>query len=275
MLASELSKVPFSFTLHGPTEFFSPKAWRLDMKVAKAQFVICISHFSRSQAMIFSDPTHWNKFKIVHCGVKPELYRSTSHFTNPELNLLFVGRLIPLKGLRILFEAIAIARKRRPEINLTIIGDGSDRNWLEKEAAKLGGIELLGYLSQSDVAETLSNSDALILPSFAEGLPVVLMEALASECPVIASRVAGVEELVIDGITGLIVAPGDAQGLSEAIVSLASNPEHGIAMARAGRIRVERDFNIDLEAAWLLKVLKGQSGEALRPETTINGLDTR
>ena len=124
------------------------------------------------------------------------------------------------------------ARARAPEITLRIIGDGEDRAWVEAEAARIGGIEVLGYRSQDFVAEALGTSDVLVLPSFAEGVPVALMEAMASCRPVIATRVGGVQELVEDGVSGRIVAPGDVEALAEAITDLAADPERG---ARAPR----------------------------------------
>jgi glycosyltransferase involved in cell wall biosynthesis len=265
MLAAGLADIPFSLTLHGPAEFFAPEAWRLDEKIARARLVVCITHFARSQAMIFSDPTHWHKLRIVHCGVSPDRYDIGPPPDRPGLRLLFVGRLTQLKGLRVLFAALERLRGEHPDITLTVIGDGTDRAWAESEAHRIGGTRILGYRSQSDVAEALSEADVLVLPSFAEGLPVVFMEALAAGRPVIASRVAGVGELVEDGVTGRIVAPGDRDGLEAAIVSLAVDPEGRAAMGRAGQARVREGFDSDLEAAWLLQLFTRKGGDALRP----------
>ncbi len=266
MLASALSGIPYSFTLHGPDIFYEPYHWRLDEKIARASFVACISHFCRSQAMLFSDPGHWDKLHIVHCGVDPDRYDRAPGGTGG--HLLFVGRLAAVKGLPVLIEALAAARPLRPGLRLTVIGDGPDRRALERLAAEAGVgdvVEFVGYRSQSDVARTLATVDALVLPSFAEGLPVVLMEAMAARLPVIATRIAGVPELVRSGEHGLLVPPGDPAALAQALLDLTGDQAKARRMGEAGREVVTREFNSATEAAWLaILILAAQSG-APRP----------
>lgn len=266
MLASGLSGIPYSFTLHGPTELFAPESWHIREKVAHAALVICISHFARSQVMLFSDPADWHKLRIVHCGVTPQRYAKTSPATGKAMKLLFVGRLDPVKGLRVLFEAFERARFDHPSLSLAVIGDGVDRGWVEENARRIGGIEILGYRSQDEVAEALAGSDVLVLPSFAEGVPVALMEAMVSGLPVIATRVGGVAELVEDGVSGRMVAPGNAMALAEAICDLAAHPEKRREMGNAGRAKVCAEFDIDTEAIWLKALFEGEGGQALRPD---------
>ncbi len=264
MLASKLADVPFSFTLHGPAELFEPESWHLKEKIAHAAYTFCISHFARSQAMLFSDPAHWGKLKIIHCGVTPERYETLA----PEgsgLDLLFVGRLTQIKGLRVLFEALEAVRATRPDVRLTLIGDGDDRAFAQAEADRLGGVTLLGFQSQDEVAAALSKAHALVLPSFAEGVPVVLMEAMASGRPVIATQVGGVSELVENGISGFIVPPGDTVALKDAILMLAHDPDVRHTMGAKGREKVRADFDVDQEAARILSLLSGTGGDALRP----------
>ena len=268
MLAATLADLPFSFTLHGPTELFAPESWHLGEKVAQAAQVVCISHFARSQVMLFSDPAHWHKLRIVHCGVTPARYTVTPPVSGRGMKLLFVGRLAPVKGLRVLLEAFEAAKAQDPDISLTVVGDGQDRAWVEENARRVGGIEVLGYKSQSEVAGILGQCDVLVLPSFAEGVPVALMEAMVSGNPVIATRVGGVAELVEDGISGRLVAPGNAQALTEAITDLAASPETRQKMGQAGRARVCAEFDIDKEARWLKAIFDGTAGDALRPPAT-------
>ena len=270
MLTSALTGIPYSFTLHGPTELFAPESWHMAEKVARAKLVICISHFARSQVMLFSDPSHWHKLRIVHCGVTPARYVDTPAPSEGGMKLLFVGRLDPVKGLRVLMEAFEAARAKAPDITLTIIGDGEDRPWVEAEAHRIGGIEVLGYQSQAFVAETLGTSDVLVLPSFAEGVPVALMEAMASCRPVIATRVGGVQELVEDGVSGRVLPPGDVGALAEAFVDLASDPDRRRTTGEAGRAKVEAEFDIDREAAWLKALFEGRGGDRLRPSDDIS-----
>lgn len=264
MLTSALTDIPYSFTLHGPTEFFAPESWHLGEKVARAKQVICISHFARSQVMLFSDPAHWHKLRIVHCGVSPARYAVGPAGEGP-CRMLFVGRLDPVKGLRVLLEGFETARMQVSELRLTVIGDGEDRAWVEEQAARIGGVDVLGYQSQAEVAAALGAHDVLVLPSFAEGVPVVLMEAMASARPVIATRVGGVAELVEHGSSGLMVAPGNAAELAEAMVTLAQSPDRRSEMGQAGRAKVCAEFDIDFEAAWLKTLFEGKGGDALRP----------
>jgi glycosyltransferase involved in cell wall biosynthesis len=266
MLATALAKIGFSYTLHGPAEIYDPEGWHFREKTAQARFVFCISHFARSQAMLFSDPAHWPKLKIIHCGVTPERYGAQAETSTEGLHLVFVGRLVPIKGLRVLMEAFAAAREKVPGLRLTLVGDGADRAHLETLAAPYGeDVRFTGYLDQDGVAATLSQADALVLPSFAEGVPVVLMEAMASGKPVIATQVGGVSELVEDGVSGFVVPPGDPESLTHAISALA-DPEARARMGQAGRTRVLAEFDIRQEAARIAALLTGQGGDGIRPD---------
>jgi len=265
MLASALSGIPYSFTLHGPDIFYAPEHWRLDAKIARARFVVCISNFARAQAMLFSDQAHWDKLKIIHCGVDPDRYDTSG--PRDGNHLLFVGRLAAVKGVPLLLEALAQARQNLPDLRLTLVGDGPDRTALmaQTRAMNLGdAVDFAGYRSQSEVAALLAYSDCLVLPSFAEGVPVVLMEAMAARLPVIASRVGGTAELVEDGVSGHLIAPGDAGALHNAILAVMTGPDRA-AMGQAGRARVAAEFDINAEAARLARLF--QSGPALPPET--------
>ncbi len=266
MLAARLAGIPYSFTLHGPADLAEPARWKLGEKIAGARFVACISHYARSQAMLMSAPEHWERLRIVHCGVSPALYdRPRAAVQNGGLHLVFVGRLAPVKGLRVLIEAIGALDD--PAVRLTIVGDGSERAALEAMAVPLGDrIRFTGYQSQDEVAAILATANAFVLPSFAEGVPVVLMEALAAGLPVIATRITGVPELVEDGVSGFLVPPGDPQALTGAIAALAARPDGGRAMGAAGRDVVRAEFDIDREAARLAALFRGTGGTALRPE---------
>lgn len=256
MLASDLSGIPYSFTIHGPDIFFEPHHWRIDEKAARARFVACISDFCRSQLMCFADQGHWNRFHIVHCGVDPARYGAAPHGDGDKLHLVFVGRLAGVKGVPILLDALRSLAADIPGMHATIIGDGPDRAAIEAQAQGLP-VTFTGYRSQSEVAETLATADLFILPSFAEGVPVVLMEAMASQVPVITTRIAGVPELVDHGASGLLVAPGDTEGLAKAIRTLADDPRQRAEMGTTGRRKVESEFAISQEAAWLSTLFQG------------------
>jgi len=275
MLASALSGIPFSFTEHGPAIFFEPERWALGEKIARARFVVAISHFCRSQLMLFSDPVHWGKIAIVHCGVDPAAYGRAPRGAFGK-RAIFVGRLDPVKGVLLLLEAFARVLRDHPEARLTIIGDGPARGEAEARAAGLGlgaAVTFAGYRTQAEVAAHLEEADLLVLPSFAEGVPVVLMEAMASRIPVIASRVAGVPELVEDGVAGFTVPPGDVATLADRMARLMADPEAARAMGDAGRRAVEAGFDIAREGAWLAQIFRqGGSGGRLRAaRTPFNG----
>ncbi len=256
MLSSALSGIPYSFTLHGPDIFFEPHRWRLDAKIASARFVACISHFCRAQAMNFSAQEHWNKLHIVHCGVEPERYTAAPRARGK--HLLFVGRLAGVKGVPILLEALQALRETHLDMHVTLIGDGPEREALEARAHDMGlseFVDFVGYKSQSEVADALGQSDIFVLPSFAEGVPVVLMEAMAAAVPVVTTHVAGVPELVEDGVHGILTHAGDSASLAAAIDQLLSDPNKSAAMGEAGRDKVRAAFNITHESAWLAELL--------------------
>lgn len=270
MLASKLTGIPYSFTLHGPADLFEPYRWHLDEKTAQARFVSTISHYARSQLMFFSDPDHWHKIKIIHCGVDPELYAKAAGPALParhkdEIRLLFVGRLAPVKGLRVLLDALKGLAEDLPQLRLVLVGDGPDRKNLEAAAAPLGDmVHFTGYLSQAEVAQAMQACDIFVLPSFAEGVPVVLMEAMASLKPVIATQVAGVGELVEDGTNGFIVPPGDVKNLTRRIRQLVEDPDLRARMGQQGRTKVCADFDISGEAARLAGLFSGDMEAAGR-----------
>lgn len=266
MLTSEMTGIPFSFTLHGPTELFEPAIWRLDEKIARASVSVFISHFARSQGMLFSDPAHWDRMRIVHCGIEPARYGTKRADHTPGKTLLFVGRLAAVKGVALLLQAFAKLLRAHPEAKLRLVGDGPERDGLEAMARALGveeAVTFLGYLGQEDVAGELDAADMLVLPSFAEGVPVVLMEAMASRIPVVASRVAGVQELVEDGVSGAVLPPGDVETLVETLIRLLSNPETRAQMGQAGRAKVEAEFDIVKEADWLGYLFSSSLSKAL------------
>jgi glycosyltransferase involved in cell wall biosynthesis len=254
MLASHLSGIPYSFTLHGPDDLAEPAHWRLDEKIARAAFVACISDYARAQAMLHSARAHWDRLHVIHCGVDPARYYRPRPARGARL--LFVGRLAAVKGVPVLFQAMALARPQRPDLTLTLIGDGPERAALTEEAQALGlapFVSFAGYRDQTAVAAALADHDVLVLPSFAEGVPVVLMEAMAARLPVVATGVAGVPELVQDGVSGHLVPPGNPDLLAAAILSALDAPA---AMGEAGRARVIAGFDSRAEAQRLATLFR-------------------
>jgi colanic acid/amylovoran biosynthesis glycosyltransferase len=251
MLAAELGGFSFSLSEHGPDIFFQPTWWRLDEKFRRASFVRCISDFCRSQAMIFAPPECWDRLHVIHCGVDPGQFGMRDH-SGQGRRLLFVGRLSAVKGVLVLLHAMARLRRRFTDVVLTLVGDGPDRGRIERtvEALELKEhVALLGYRSTEEVRELLVHADVFVLPSFAEGVPVVLMEAMASGVPVVASRIAGIPELVEDGVSGVLVPPANSDALARAITRLLEDPSLRRRLAERGRAVVEREFDIRREVA--------------------------
>jgi len=258
MLAAELGGFTFSLSEHGPDIFWAPDWWRLDAKFSRALFVAAISHFCRSQVLIWTPVERWGRVPIVHCGVEPAEYPVRTH-RDAGRRLLFTGRLARVKGLPVVLSAMQRLRTRHPGVELSLAGDGPDRAVLEAEARRLGvadRVRFLGYQSSDQVRTLLQDTDVFVLPSFAEGVPVVLMEAMASGVPVVTTRVAGVSELVEDGVSGFVVPPGDVDALAQAIDTLLADPALRTRFGAAGRGMVEREFDVGREAAWLGEVFE-------------------
>ncbi|MEO6186940.1 MAG: glycosyltransferase family 4 protein [Steroidobacteraceae bacterium] len=262
LLASTLTDIPFSITFHGPHIFFDPLHWGLRQKIRRAAFICCISHYCRSQLMLFSDAADWFKLQIVHCGVDIAQFGYRPPRENAR-HFLYVGRLAAEKGLPVLLEAATALAAQGLDFELTLVGDGPDRQALERQIAQAGlsaRIHFAGYADQEGVLRYLQQSDAFILPSFAEGVPVSLMEAMACGVPVVATRVAGVSELIADGETGLLVHASDATSLCSAMKRYLTEPQLRQRVAEQARRTIAAEFNIHTEVAKLFRQLGGTSG---------------
>jgi glycosyltransferase involved in cell wall biosynthesis len=246
MLAGHLGArdgLTWSFTMHGPTEFDDVTLYALGEKVRRARFVAVISDYARSQLMKLVEPACWEKLEIVHCGVDPAIFAPADRGGRAgALQLLGVGRLVPDKGQAVLLEAVRLARARGVEVELTLVGDGPDRAALEAAAGP--EVRFAGAVGQDRIRELYARADVFCLPSFAEGVPVVLMEAMATGLPVVSTRIAGIPELVEDGVAGLLVAPGRADVVADALERLAGDPGLRARMGRAGRARVQDAYDI-------------------------------
>lgn len=273
LLAARLggkNRATFSFTMHGPTEFFDIPGHRLAEKARAAQFIICISDFARSQLMPLIPEEQWSKLRVVHCGIDPHqfpVHVAASHrMRHRPVNILTVARLAPVKAHAVLFHALDELMIRGCEVRLTLAGDGPCRRELEALADTLGlrsHIEFLGNVGQDQVPQLLKDADLFVLPSFAEGVPVVLMEAMAARCPVIATRIAGIPELIEDGITGLLLPPGRADVLAGAIERLVAAPSFAERLAAAATQKIFRDFNLHLTSGQLDRIFRIYQGDPL------------
>jgi glycosyltransferase involved in cell wall biosynthesis len=267
MLAAELGGFTYSFTIHGPYIFFAPYRWRLDEKIKRALFVCCISHFCRSQAMLFAPTEKWERMHIIHCGVNPKLFERVS-CDKPSKQLLYVGRLAAAKGLPILFQSLEKLKSSHRDIILTVVGDGEYRAELEQMSDRFGlteQVKFVGYKSQAEVRQYLQQTDIFVLPSFAEGVPVVLMEAMAAGIPVVATQIAGISELVEEGISGYLVPPGDPVSLAQRIEILLGDHQLREQFGASGRLKVEQEFNLHEEVERLYRVMNSALQGKIEP----------
>jgi len=278
LLAAELGGDgwSWSFTMHGPTEFYDVSWFRLGRKVECAAFVVCISDFARSQLMGLVGPEQWPKLRVIYCGVDTpalEPHEDGRDRAGGPLRVVCVGRLVPAKGQMVLLEALAELAARGHEARLELIGDGPMREALERATRDLGVEEhvvLLGALGHPEVIERLRGADILCLPSFAEGVPIALMEAMALGLPVLTTRVMGIPELVEDGASGLLVAPGNRDELASALQRLIEDDGLRRALGRAARERVVAEFDLWQSARQLRAAFEDQlvdHGPASAPAT--------
>ncbi|MDX2484291.1 MAG: glycosyltransferase [Pseudodonghicola sp.] len=255
MLAHALGGPGYSFTTHGPEEFDAPAALSLGEKLDRAAFSVAISQFGRSQLCRWAAFDTWDRIKVVHCGIEPGAFADPAPLPGGPLRLVTIGRFCEQKGQMLLIEALAKLRAAHPDLHLTLVGDGELRGALEQAVAAQGlddAVTLTGWLDEAGVRRELTAAHGLILPSFAEGLPMVVMEAMAAARPVIATYIAGIPELVRPGETGWLVPAGDAGALADTVAAMAITPASTLArMGQAGRTRVLARHDAEGEAAKL------------------------
>lgn len=255
MLAAPLAKASFSFTVHGPEEFEKPGLIALPEKIAAASFTAGISKFGASQLKKLSDPALWPNINIIRCGIERDFYADAERVELAKSDFVCVGRLCAEKGQIDLVEAVARVAKTRPDIKVTLIGDGPMRADIENRIAALGverNVLLAGWKTPAEVREAILASRAFILPSYAEGLPVSIMEALILQRPVISTYIAGIPELVGHEECGWLTAAGDVDAIAEALLAALTASDDELArMGDEGRARVQAMHDIDKEASKL------------------------
>lgn len=266
LLAHTLGGPGYSFTVHGPEEFDRPEGLSLGEKVAGAAFVVAISDFGRSQLFRWCPHEHWPKVQIVRCGVDAAFLRGEPRPIPAAPRLVCVGRLAEQKGQLLLLEALAWLAAEGVPFEMVLAGDGPMRPVIEERVRGLGldsRVRITGWLSNEAVRREVLAARALVLPSFAEGLPVVLMESLALHRPVVSTYVAGIPELVEDGANGWLVPAGSADALAAALFRvLEAAPERLAEMGQAGAARVAAAHDASREAAKLAALFRKVHGAA-------------
>jgi len=262
MLSKLLGGPSYSFTAHGPDEFGDRTSGSLRLKMEHAAFVVAISQFCKGQLIYIGGIEFVKKIHIVRCGVSVEIFAPDNEGFAGNETLLCVGRLCVQKGQLLLPGVAASLRNEFPRLRIILIGDGPIRHELETLISKRDVsevIEFKGWQSNVEVCEAMRNARALVLPSFAEGLPIVIMEALALGRPVISTYVAGIPELVDSGC-GWIVIPGSETDLVEAMRSaLMADAQQLRRLGLEGRRRIEEKYDLKKNAQQLLALFRAAS----------------
>ncbi len=285
MIAARLTGASWSMTLHGQADFGRPSDTRLAPKIRSARFVCCVCDYGRQQAIRAAGPQVADRIHLVPCGLDLDAFPATTAGDRKEpptdqrpIELLTVGRLSPEKGHEFLLEALATLRRKNLPVTCTLIGDGPRQQFLRDRAAELGvtsHLHFAGSVGQDRIQDLYRRADVFVLPSLAEGLPVVLLEAMALQRPVVASRIAGIPELVQDGVNGLLVAPARNDQLAHAIERLVCDPHLRQCLGHAARQAVldRHDIRIsaDRMARLFAAVSRSHSPAESKPEANAAG----
>ncbi len=266
MLASIAWELPYSLTVHGPDEFYDVDKFYLQQKVERAKFILCISDFCRSQLMRISAPEHWDKMHVVRLGVDPNVFFPTKREHDPKdaLEVLCVGRLVSSKGQLILLRACELLVSRGYSLRIRLVGAGPDRKHLEEFATENHIPAVFeGARSHDQTRQLLGRADVFALASFAEGVPVALMEAMAMEVPCVSTNIAGIPELIRDGVDGLLVPASSVDALASALQRLFDDPDLRHSLGVAGSKRVFEHYNLPRNVCFLARVFNQNLPDSL------------
>jgi len=264
MLARMLGGPRYSFTVHGPEEFDHPVELHLREKAAMAAQVVAISSYGRSQLYRWLDFKDWPKVEVVHCGLDASFTGSTADVPiPPAARIVCVGRLCEQKGQLLLVDAVRQLRDRGQVVELVLAGDGEMRPAIE-DFIRHHGLEqqvtITGWINSERVRQEILAARLMVLASFAEGLPVVIMEAMALRRPVLTTSIAGIPELVRHEQDGWLVPAGDVEALADMIARAVATPDENLRlMGLAARERVLARHAIDTEAQKLRRLFEVQA----------------
>jgi glycosyltransferase involved in cell wall biosynthesis len=256
LFAHMLSGLSYSFTMHGSYEFDKPQYLRLPEKIRSASFVAAVSSFTRSQLFRWVEQAHWSKIRVVHCGVDDDFVNASRPMADDCKRLVCVGRIDKGKGVMLLLAAASILMREGVHFELVLAGDGDLRADVEKSIVVhgLSGIvRVTGWLSNQQIRDEILDARALVMSSFAEGLPIVIMEAMVLGRPVLATYVGAIPELVRHGQDGWLFPAGSVHDLAAAMRECIEAPTSEITrMGAHARERVLERHNIKIGA----KILK-------------------
>ncbi len=272
MLTHELGGPPFSFTNHGPDEFDKPEFLGMTEKIKRCAFTVAITSYGRSQLARWCSYELWDKLRVVRCGVDASFLDKPLTPVPDVPRFVSIGRFCEAKGFLLLIEAVKQLKAQGKEVQVALLGEGPLRQEFESRIARWGlgnNVEITGWLSSPDVLKQIQNSRGLVMASFAEGLPVVIMEAMALGRPVISTYIAGIPELVEPGVNGWLVPAGSVEALAKAMSeSLNTSAQDLTEMGRQGARAVAQRHNSMIEAAKLAAAVREVSAAAPKPVTS-------
>ena len=258
LLVRTLGGPSYSFTIHGPEEFDKPEFIKLAEKINGCAFVVAISSYCRSQIFRWIPYSQWSKVKEVHCGIEDAFHNISPVPITVKPQLVCVGRICEQKGQLLLVDAANILDKKGIDFELVLGGDGEMRLEVEAQIKRYGlgdKVRITGWISSDQVRNEILNAKALVLPSFAEGLPVVIMEAMALRRPVISTYIAAIPELVITGENGFLFPAGDVDALADTLEKFLALPNEQLSqMGELAYQRVLERHSVSTEAKKLARL---------------------
>lgn len=268
LLVGRVFPITVSSTIHGSDEFIDPTGFHMFEKSRNSLFIRAISNYGRSQLMRFSDPSDWDKFEVCPLGVDPKVFEPGRFRANPErFEILTVGRLAPVKAIPVLLTAVGALVAEGRSLRLRIAGGGDLFDTLKIEIIQRGlisRVSLEGSLNQDEIQSLYREADAFVLASFAEGVPVVLMEAMAMEIPCVATWVTGVPELIRNETDGLLVGPADAAALAAALARLMDDADLRRRLGQSASQRVRERYHLGRNIESLASIFTRRVGQSLR-----------
>jgi glycosyltransferase involved in cell wall biosynthesis len=262
LILTHMNAATLSITVHGPDEFYDVTQYYVAEKVAAASFVVCISFFAQSQLMKLTPESQWSKFHLARLGVDSTQFAARPFRNSRDpIQVLCVGRLVPAKGQRIVIEAVYRLVQTGRHLQLTFVGDGPTRNDLQslvRERNLSNVVHFAGVVNQDCIRDFYRAADIFVLASFAEGIPIVLMEAMAMEIPCIATCINGIPELIRNSVDGMLVPPSDIDGMTSAIARLADEPGLRESLGKAGRQRVQQEYDLAKSGDRLREVFRAR-----------------
>jgi len=260
LLAKRIFPIQLSISFHGPDEFNDPEGFWISQKIEASDFVRAISYYARSQLMKCCSSDQWDKIEVAYMAVDPGVFCPRPFRENPApIEIICVGRLAPVKAQHVLLEALAKLVRDGRKVLLHLVGGGPDRGSLERHVDALGirsQVVFHGFTAQERLDELYSQADIFALASFAEGLPGVLMEAMAMEIPCVSTWITGVPELIRDGVDGILVPPADASAFAAGLAKLIDDPELRRRIGIAGRARILDNFSLEKNGRHLAAIFK-------------------